>query len=128
MTSRRPLLLLAVLVLTACQEATKSDGSPLAVLNSLEERTFALVEVEPKDGSMPLVGTLRELNDLAHEARQAVLPGCVGLARDALVSVMEEVAQGGYEASLKRERYVNVAMACEALLAEQERRWAARPG
>ena len=128
MTFRRPILLIAVLALTACQGQTKTDRSSLAVLSSLEDRTFSLVQFGAKDGSVPLVGTLRELNTLAQEARQAALPGCVGQARDALVSVMEEVAQGGYEASSKFEHYVNMTMSCESLLAEQEKRWAAGPG
>ena len=77
---------------------------------------------------MPLLGTLRDLDALAQEARQAAMPGCVGQARDDLVSVMEEIAQGGHEALSKAERYVNAATACDSLLAEQEKRWMAGPG
>lgn len=128
MTLRRPLLLLAALILTACQGETKTDRAPLHVLNGLEDRTFALVQLDAEDGAMHLAGTLQELNALAQEARQVVLPGCVGQARDALVSVMEEIAQGGQEAWTKADRYVNAATACESLLAEQEKRWAAGPG
>lgn len=127
-TLRQPLLLLAVLVLTACQGETKSHGASLEVLSSLEDRTFALVQLDAKDGSMPSAGTLQALNALAQEARQVVLPGCVGQARDALVSVMEEIAQGGPEARTRADLYVNAATACESLLAEQEKRWAAGPG
>src|SRR5574338_1330401 len=121
-------LLALVLLLTLTQHDAGAKQPPpellalqdsIGRLNDLEDRTFALVQLDNRDGSMPLVGTVRELDALAQEARQAAMPGCVGQARDALVSVMEEIAQGGYEASSKAERYVNAATACESLLAEQ---------
>jgi hypothetical protein len=135
MILRPPLLLFAVLALTAChnnadqnQVEAKPVRDSLALLNTLEDRTFSLVQLDSTDGSMRLVGTLQELNALAQEARQAVMPGCVGQARNALISVMEEIAQGGQEAWPKVERYVNQTTVCEALLAEQGKRWAAVPG
>ena len=130
-------ILLALVLLLALTEHDASAKQPppelalrdsIGRLNDLEDRTFALVQLESRDGRMPLVGTLRELDALAQEARQAAMPGCAGQARDALVSVMEEIAQGGHEAWPKAERYVNAATACDSLLAEQEERWMAGPG
>lgn len=131
MTLCRPLILFLALILAGCQNNADQNHAirdSLALLNSLEDRTFAVVQLDGRDGSIPLVGTLQELNALAQEARQAVMPGCVGQARDALVSAMEEIAQSGKAAWSKVEHYVNTAMACESLLAEQERLRAAPPG
>jgi hypothetical protein len=131
----RSLPLIAVLALVACDNgATPHRGElnsfreSLAHLHDLEDRTFALVKLDGGDGRMPLVGTLKALQDLEQEAGQAVMPGCVGEARDALTFAMEEIGRGGEEAWPKVEHYVNMAIACESLLAEQEKHWAEAPG
>lgn len=131
-------VLLALVLLLALTEHDAGAKQPppellalrdsIGRLNDLEDRTFALLQLDNTYGSMPLVGTLREVDALAQEARQAAMRGCASQARDALVSVMEEIAQGGYEAWSKAERYVNAATACDSLLAEQEKRWMAGPG
>lgn len=82
-------LLALVLLLTLTQHDAGAKQPPpellalqdsIGRLNDLEDRTFALVQLDNRDGSMPLVGTVRELDALAQEARQAAMPGCVGQA------------------------------------------------
>lgn len=135
MTLLRSLPMIAVLALTGCDSGADAHRAEmdsfresLARLNDIEDRTFALVQLDSSDGRIPLTGRLKELQNLQEEARQAVMPGCIGEARDALTSAMEEIERGGAEAWPKVQRYVNAAIACEALLAEQEKHRAEGPG
>jgi hypothetical protein len=127
----RFLPLFAVLTLAACDRdlpQALASREALARLNALEDRTFALVKLDDSTGRMPLAGTVEDLRTLQREAKEAVMVGCAGQARDALTSAMDEMISGGTEAWLKVERYVNAVMACELVIAEEERRRSAYPG
>jgi hypothetical protein len=127
----RFLPLFAVLVLAACDRnpsQASASREALAQLNALEDCTFALVQLDDGTARMPLAGSVEDLRTLQREAKEAVMVGCVGQARDALTSAMDEMISGGTEAWPKVERYVNAAMACELMMAEEERRRSAYPG
>ena len=96
-------------------------------LNDLEDRAFAEIEIAP-DGRSFVVSSVKKLQAMRKDAREAVLVGCAGQARDGLVAATDQIisAQGSgmdspamLEAWTRAVTYRNAAEACEAELSRR---------
>lgn len=92
-------------------------------LNTLEDRAFALIKFEGTTGCPIVVGPLKELEAVEREAREAMMVGCAGLARSALVVAIDDLLIGSTDPWPQLLRYRNSAEACETLLEAEENRW-----
>lgn len=92
----------------------------LAVLNSLEDRVFALVKTDEQTGRMDLAGSSAEMAALRKEALASSLESCTSNARDELVLMVDQILSAKTGAEWRfAEAYRSAVESCEDWLLMQ---------
>lgn len=93
----------------------------LAVLNGLEDRIFALIQIEEKTGQMTLAGPREPLEALRREASTVSMESCTSNARNELLLMVDQIlnAKNGAEWRFA-ESYSRAAETCEDWLSAQK--------
>jgi hypothetical protein len=129
------LIFLALFVLAACDnsadiraqrqaEVDVMRGS-LSHLNALEDRVYALVDLDRDTGRLVLVGSVQDLEAVKREAQETALDSCTGNARDELVLTVDHILRGQTDAAAAgeawehAEAYIRAAESCENWLSAQ---------